>query len=366
MDEQLYWLWLSAGLGAGAHGMQALLAAYGADAEAIYASRMDLLRQGMVTPSQQRILATTTPDSLKARLLQHEEKGITMLCYTDARYPSILKQIDTPPPVLYATGDVRYLQTEVPVGMIGTRRPSAYGIEAAKLVADGLATAGVTLVSGLADGLDSEAHKAAVRGNAPTIAVLGTAIDVTFPARNATLRGLVEQHGVCISELPIGTAGQGAYFLLRNRLIAGLSRGLCVIEARKRSGTMSTVRFALDYGRDVFAVPGSIFSPLSEGTNSLIADGARPIASAADVLAEYLPAAEITPQDAPVVAQQELLPLSDAAQKLSKVLSAQPQPIAELCAKAQLPFAAAMAALTELELAGLCTQQAGRQFLKNF
>ena len=91
MDEQLYWLWLSAGLGAGAHGMQALLAAYGADAEAIYASRMDLLRQGMVTPSQQRILATTTPDSLKARLLQHEEKGVTMLCYTDVRYPSLLK-----------------------------------------------------------------------------------------------------------------------------------------------------------------------------------------------------------------------------------------------------------------------------------
>lgn len=364
MDEQLYWLWLSAGLGAGAHGMQALLATYGEDVKAIYANRMELLRQGFVTPAQQRVLATTTPESLQPRLALHEEKGIAVLCYSDARYPAALKEIDTPPPVLYATGNLSYLQADLPVGMIGTRRPSAYGIEAAKLIADGLAAAGATLVSGLADGLDSEAHKAAVRGNAPTIAVLGTAIDVTFPARNATLRGLVEQRGVCISELPVGTAGQGAYFLLRNRLIAGLCKGLCVIEARKRSGTMSTVRFALDYGRDVFAVPGSIFSPLSEGTNSLIADGARPIASAADVLAEYLPPEACLKPVAPAAPQQELLPLSGEAQKLSKALSAQPQPIAELCAKAELPFAVAMAALTELELAGICEQQPGRQFLK--
>lgn len=364
MDERLYWLWLSAGLGPGAHGMQALMETYEESAEAVFASRMELLRRGLVTPAQQRSLTALSPENMQARLALHEAKNIAVLCYSDLHYPEALREIDTPPPVLYATGEPRYLKAELPIGMIGTRRPSAYGIEAARLVADGLAAGGATLVSGLADGLDSEAHKAAVRGNAPTIAVLGTAIDVTFPARNATLRGLVEQRGVCVSELPVGTAGQGAYFLLRNRLIAGLSKGLCVIEARKRSGTMSTVRFALDYGRDVFAVPGSIFSPLSEGTNSLIADGARPIASAADVLAEYLPPEELARPEAPIPAQQELVLLSDAAQKMAEALSAQPQPIAVLCEKAGLPFAAALAALSELELAGSCEQQPGRQFLK--
>ncbi|MEG1932479.1 MAG: DNA-processing protein DprA, partial [Pygmaiobacter sp.] len=286
-DTRLAWLWLAAGLGPAAPQLPALLERYGT-ADEIFDSRIELLREGLVTPAQQRALCTAKPADFAPRCAQHDAKNIMVLCCDDPRYPALLRAIDAPPAVLYVTGDVQLLSADLPVGMVGTRRPSAYGVEAAKQIADGLAAAGVTLVSGMADGLDSEAHNAAVRAGAPTIAVLGTAIDVTYPARNATLRRLIEECGVCISEFPIGTTGQGAYFLLRNRIIAGLAKGLCVVEARRRSGTMSTVRYALDYGRDVFAVPGSIFSPLSEGTNGLIADGARPVASAADILAEYL------------------------------------------------------------------------------
>jgi len=264
--------------------------------------------------------------------------------------------------VLYAEGQPQWLSAPLPLAMVGTRRPSAYGVEAARTLGAGLAGAGAVLVSGLADGLDSEAHKAAVAAGTPTVAVLGTAIDRCYPARNATLRGLIAKNGVILSEYPIGTTGSPNYFLLRNRIIAGLARGVIVTEARRRSGTMSTVRFALEGGRDVFAVPGSIFSPLSEGTNWLLSQVAKAVQTAGDVLCDYgvQPPAETVAAGAGAPP-----PLSAGAAAVYACLTAQPQPLAALCAACGLLPGAAMAALTELELAGLSCQLAGRLFVKN-
>ena len=261
MDERLPWLWLASGLGFAPRALRPLLSAYG-DAAGVYGHRAQLLREGLVTPGQQRALASSHAEDFEERLRVHRQAGYQVLCYGDEAYPALLREIDDPPAVLYLQGETRFL-------------------------GKGLAEAGVRLVSGLADGLDSEAHKAAVAAGVPTVAVLGTAVDRTYPARNGTLRALIAKNGAVVSEYPMGTAGQGHYFLLRNRLIAGLSRGLVVTEARRRSGTMSTVRYALDGGRDVFAVPGSIFSPLSEGTNWLLQQGAKPVLAARDVLEEY-------------------------------------------------------------------------------
>ena len=364
IDDRLYWLWLSDGLGIASPQLRDLLDTYETAGE-IYKNLVRLRLDGMVTEKQHKQLSQTKPNQFETMLNNHLERGYSVLSYSDEDYPSLLKTIDAPPLVLYTKGNNKFLNKKPAIGIVGTRRPSAYGVEATRLIGDGLAAAGVVIVSGMADGLDSESHKASVRASTPTIAVLGTAIDICFPARNKILRGLIEECGVVISEFPIGTPGQGAYFLLRNRIIAGLSQGLCVIEARKRSGTMSTVRYGLEYGRDIYAVPGSIFSLLSEGTNGLISDGAKPIASAADVLTEY--ADDLTDfiidDTITKISVVKAEPLSDIAKKVLSVLNVTPQGVAEICKKSELSPAICMAAITELEMADRCIQQPGRLFV---
>ena len=230
---------------------------------------------------------------------------------------------------------------------MGTRRPSAYGVEATASIAGELARAGVALVSGLATGLDSESHKAAVQAGAPTVACIAFGHDQCYPAANRTLKGVIERQGLVLSEYPPGTPPQRGYFLQRNRLIAGLSRGLCVAEARRRSGTMNTVAAA------------SIFSPLCEGTNQLLREGAVPAVSGADILLWY----GLARPEQPEKAKPDGAPLSLDAQRMRDALSAAaPLPLDALCAKTGLPPPKAMAALTELELAGFSRQLAGRQF----
>lgn len=359
MDERLYSLWLAAGLGPASHQAAKLFAAFDSS-RAVFDARMSLLRDGFVTPTQQRQLVSAHPQDFADRLLQHEKAGITILCFEDADYPELLRDTDAPPVVLYVRGDAKNLSAELPVAMVGTRRPSAYGVDAAARIATGLAKKGVVLVSGLADGLDSEAHKAAVREFVPTVAVLGTAIDVCFPARNASLLGCIVKCGAVVSEFPIGTKGQGAYFLMRNRIIAGLSKALVVVEARHRSGTMSTVHAALEYGRDVYAVPGSIFSPLSEGTNGLLAEGARVLTKAEDLLTDF----GLMEQQEPEQHQpKEEFPISQQAESVQLLLCSEPLGLETLCQRANLSSAAVMAALTELELSGKVRQLPGRLFV---
>ena len=191
------------------------------------------------------------------------------------------------------------------------------------------------------------------------VACIAFGHDLCYPAANRTLKGVIERQGLVLSEYPPGTPPQRGYFLQRNRLIAGLSRGLCVAEARRRSGTMNTVAAALAAGRDVFSVPGSIFSPLCEGTNQLLREGAVPAVSGADILLWY----GLAQPEQPEKAKPDGAPLSLDAQRMRDALSAAaPLPLDALCAKTGLPPPKAMAALTELELAGFSRQLAGRQF----
>ncbi len=366
MDNTQLWLWLSQGLGPCVdwHG---LWEQYG-DIRAIWEDRLYLLQRGLLTVRQSDRLLTTKISEMQQRLEQHRQKNIQILTWEQESYPAQLRAIDSPPPVLYVKGNPACLQNLLMLGVVGTRHPSAYGVEATHAICKGLAAAGAVIVSGLAEGLDSEAHKTALRAGTPTVGVLGTDLEKVFPAKNRELQNLVAQSGAIVSEYPCTDEGDRPRykesFVQRNRIIAGLVQGLCVAEARGRSGTMSTVRFAMDYGRDVFAVPGSIFSPLSEGTNQLLKEGAKPVTNAQDVLEEYnLQIALPQPE------QPSAVPAEPLAGEMAAVYAALPAAgssieMAELSSATGIPTGMLMSLLTRLEMRGYVRQLPGRRFEK--
>ena len=247
--------------------------------------------------------------------------------------------------------------------MVGTRRPSAYGRQAAFDLSLEMAKQGAVIVSGLADGLDSEGHRAAVEAGTPTVAFLGTAIDTTYPAANVKLRQRIEKGGgaVC-SEYPPGYQGkQKGTFLARNRLIAGLSEVLCVAEARTRSGTLNTVSHAESLGRPVLAVPGSIYSAQSQGTNELLRSGrAGVLCQAADVLACMGVESESAAPEQSAFAVEQTSP---DAQAVYAALGPTPKGVDELAAATGLSASRVLAACTELELYGGAQSQPGRRYV---
>ena len=247
--------------------------------------------------------------------------------------------------------------------MVGTRRPTRYGATACHDLARALAEAGVVVVSGLADGLDGEGHRAAVEAGQATIAFLGTPIDKTFPAANAGLRARMQAlGGAVLSEYPPGYVGRtNSTFLARNRLIAGLSELLCVAEARERSGTFNTVGHAERYGRPVYAVPGSIYSPTSAGTNALLRDHrAEAICTAGDLLGALGLAGAQTPAPEAAFSPRDL---SADARAVLAVLGPTPCTPEQAAAAAALPLARTLAALTELELVGAATPEPGHRYV---
>lgn len=364
MDKTLAWLWLADAVGSACQYAQELLALYPDPAE-LY----DLLRAGTeapptcLTPRALAQLQDTTPFDFEERLDHCLLSGIELLTPDEDAYPAALRDLPDLPLVLYLTGDPACLNGQRCVGMVGTRRPSAYGRQAAFDLSLEMAKQGAVIVSGLADGLDSEGHRAAVEAGTPTVAFLGTAIDTTYPAANVKLRQRIEKGGgtVC-SEYPPGYQGkQKGTFLARNRLIAGLSEVLCVAEARIRSGTLNTVSHAESLGRPVLAVPGSIYSALSEGTNELLrTHRAEPLCKAADAL-EILGIGVQTA--APEQQRFDPAAVSPDAQQVYAALKPTPQGIDALCAATCLPAGRVLAACTELELMGGAQVQPGRRYI---
>ena len=247
------------------------------------------------------------------------------------------------------------------MGIVGSRKPTEYGLNAAADIGGELAKNGAIIVSGLADGLDSAGHRAAVKNDCPTIAVMGVPIDRTYPAANAALRQKIEQKGCVISEYPPYSEYIGpTCFLQRNRLIAALSTAVLVVEAREKSGTMSTVAHAERYGKPVYAVPGSIYSPNSAGTNGLLRDGrARAVAGAADLLA----ALGLHTRQAEPAAAKQPAPLSDTERRVLAGIGPKPVGIEELCVSTGLPMSALLGTLMKLELTGRVYKQPGQRYV---
>lgn len=221
---------------------------------------------------------------IKRMIAEWEAKGIRLCVRDDEAYPPLLREIFDPPTLLYYRGTIP--TSELTVGVVGARRSTTYGRQAARKIASELAASGVVVVSGAARGIDTASHLGALE-NGKTIAVLGCGVDVVYPPENAKLLADIEQNGAVISEYPPGTQPRQGFFPARNRIISGLSDGLLVVEAAEKSGALITATCAMEEGRDVFAVPGSIFSPVSVGTNRLIQDGVKPITCGRDILDEY-------------------------------------------------------------------------------
>lgn len=390
--EAQYWMWLQAGLGFAAQNTADLFAAYPGGAKEIAADLPALPLRGLVTKKQAARLGASRPEEFAERCEALAVQGITPLCYNDYGYPALLRHIHNPPPLLYAKGNAALLNGRLCIAMVGARQPSAYGAAAMKALAGGAAKAGAVVVSGLAAGLDAEAHKAALAADGDTVACIAFGHDYCYPKANRHLMEVLERCGAVVSEYPPGVKPERAFFLQRNRLIAALSHALVVAEARAHSGTMSTVAFAQDYGRDVYAVPGDIFSELSGGTNAMLREGAGVASGARDILLPYAEqfalrmeepeepqAAEAgpgVPAKPPAVEagansalfaegrREVVQSLGEQAQTIYALLTETPQALGVLCEESGLAPGAVMAALTELELAGLSAQQAGRQFVR--
>ena len=359
-DLLLCWLWLAHALGpANIHAGQ-VLDAFGGAQEAWEARDTAAFRQtaGEVAFKRAKQL---DPEHFRALADRCDELGVRILSYDDPDYPLAFSRIPDMPLVLYCTGDPLWLNEPGTVGIVGSRKPTEYGLNAASDIGGELAKNGAIIVSGLADGLDSAGHKAAVRQDAPTIAVMGVPIDRTYPAANVALRRKIEQKGCVISEYSPGEAVGTYGFLQRNRLIAALSTVLLVVEARQKSGTMSTVAHAERYGKPVFAVPGSIYSANSAGTNGLLREGrARAVCTARDLM-EPLRLHPV--KTAPAAADRQPGPLDETGRRVLACIGPKPVGIEELCVNTGLPTALLLSTLMKLELSGRVFRQPGQRYV---
>lgn len=222
----------------------------------------------------------------KEILRRYDDSGISILSITDDRYPSALKEIYNPPFVIYVKGSLRPTD-ENAIAIVGSRKGTDYGKRATYEIAKGLAEAGITVVSGLALGLDTEAHKGALAGGGRTIAVLANGLDKVYPSSNQALAEMIIENGCLISEQPFGMPPLKQNFPARNRIISGLSRGVLVTEAGDKSGTLHTASFALEQNRQVYAVPGPIYNPLAKGPNNLLKNGAKAVTEVDDILEDF-------------------------------------------------------------------------------
>lgn len=283
------------------------------------------------------------PNEVLNQLNQHYTNFLT---YYDSEYPQLLKEISSPPIILYYQGNLNAFNA-ISLGVVGTRMISSYGQQVVQNFIPPLATAGITITSGFQKGIDQAAHKATLENNGITIAVLGTGIDQEYPSHSKKLREeLLAKNGLILSEYPLGTPAYNYNFPRRNRIISGLSKGVLVVEAALKSGSLITAKYALEQNRDVYAVPGSVFSSLSQGPHFLIKQGAKCITSPEDLLEEFT--------DTPATSEN-LLPstLSEYQLKIYKRLQVHPYTLDELVDELKLPVDQLSSELTLLEIEGV-------------
>ena len=351
MDEDLkYWVAFHRIPGIGRVRFGLLEGRFGSLQEAWRASLGEVQAAGLDSRTTAAIGAgrqAISPDAEMERLQKARVQPITL---HDPAYPPRLKEIFDPPPILYVRGDLTP-EDEWSVTVVGTRSPTAYGREVAQRLAGDLARSRITVVSGLARGIDSVAHQAALDAEGRTIAVEACGLDLVYPPSHASLARRIIERGARVSDYPLGTRPRAEYFPRRNRILAGLTLGTLVVEAGEKSGALITARLAADEGREVMAVPGSILSPLSRGVNRLIQDGAKTVLEVTDILEEL---------NLQVTAQQmelpEPTPVDDTESAVLRHITPEPTHIDVIRRNAGMPIDAVSGTLALLELKGLIRQ----------
>lgn len=292
---------------------------------------------------------------IEKNLRWQEKPNQTILCWDDPRYPALLREISQPPMLLYVQGQVELL-AQHQIALVGSRNPTPLGQETAFAFAHSLATAGLIITSGLALGIDAAAHLGALAAKHATIAVLGTGIDHIYPKQHLNLAAQISAQGAVISEFPLGVTAQAQHFPQRNRIISGLSMGVVVVEAALQSGSLITARYALEQGREVFAIPGSIHNPLARGCHHLLRQGAKLVETAEDVLEElsalsdYIHSAK--PHIATPLENKKNAKIASELLQLLPCIDVAGTSIDDIQARSGLPLPELSAMLTELELQG--------------
>ncbi len=379
-EEELHWLALKMVPGLGARTAQKLLERFRTPERILRASRSELEASGVAGGVAQSIASGCSFEDAVLQQGKMRECGARLVALSDPCYPERLREIFDPPLTLFVRGRAELLQTLM-LGVVGTRRPTPYGSAVSERLAADLARAGLTIVSGMARGIDTAAHRGALSAGGNTVAVLGCGVDLVYPSENRKLAAEIAEKGVLASEFPMGAPAYPQNFPIRNRIISGSSLGVLVVEGAQYSGSSITARLALEQGRDVFAVPGSILSKMSWGPNLLIKQGAKLIQDWNDVVVELSPEARRALANG---AQQRLfeeggvtagdssassnagIPDHPVARQILGLLSIEaPTQIDDLMARSEdVSSSEVIAALFELEMAGLIRQLPGKNFVR--
>lgn len=401
MNDEIYWIWLLKCFGSAA-AIDGIIQYFGSARGLYEAGSTEWRLSGLLTAKQIAALSKWSPSQSGDVLKACRENGWEILTPQSIYYPQRLRELRNFPPVLFLQGDKEVLLRDVKLSMVGTRRASNYGLRVARLLAEALSKAGAVVVSGGALGVDSAAHAGALHARGKTVAVLGCGLGTDYLRENAPLRKEISENGALISEfLPFSPASRTT-FPLRNRIISALSLGTVVVEAGEKSGSLITARFALEQGRDVFAVPGDIISSAFTGANKLIRDGAKPVFTPLDILEEYVytypeeintanadrTLGEMLRQSGQMQAEQRTVhtahngntgktltpntappsvPLPEAASDTAKTVYAVLETAKhtdEISEKTGLPVSACLGALTELELYGCVQLAEGKKYKK--
>jgi DNA processing protein len=355
--ELRYWIGFNLVKGIGPAKVRRLIDHFGDLAAAWEAGPDELSAAGLDRRALDNLLAVRAGVDLDRVLHRLEQMGARALTWDSPDYPRNLLSIAQPPPVLYVKGTLTPAD-EWAVAMVGTRRASAYGREVTRELGAALAASGVTVVSGLARGIDVIAHQAALDAGGRTIAVLGSGLDHIYPPEHRALAEAITKSGALVSDYALGTQPESGNFPPRNRIISGLSKGVVIVEAGEGSGALITAEFAADQGRDVFAVPGSILQRSCRGTNRLIRDGAKPVLDAADILEELNLALVVEH-----TAARAVLPGDETERRLLACLSDAPVHVDELGAQMGLPISQITGTLALMELKGMVRQVGGMNYI---
>ncbi len=349
-DELKYWVAYSGIPGIGRVRISRLKEYFGSLQDAWKAPDSKLQQAGLDSRTLDALVSLRPRISLDGEMEKLERHKVNVLICEDSHYPSRLKEIYDYPPVLYVRGSLP-AEDEPCLAIVGTRRPTVYGRQVTEEIVADLARSKITIVSGLARGIDSVAHRAALDAGGKTVAVFGSGLDIVYPGENAKLAQAIMEHGALVSEYPLGVKPKAENFPLRNRIMSGLSLGVLVVEAGERSGALITAEQALAQNREVFAIPGSILSPTSQGTNRLIQEGAKLVRSYTDILQEL---------NLTIIVQQaeikEFAPANQVESAILRELSSEPNHVDEICRRSGLTISEVSSTLAMLELKGIARQ----------
>ncbi|NLY88937.1 MAG: DNA-protecting protein DprA [Firmicutes bacterium] len=363
-EEALYWLALSRAPGIGPRRFFRLLEAFGSAGEA-WTAPPALLAGVIGWKLARELLAYRRTINVEEEWEKLQAKNIRYLLYPEEKYPRLLKKIPDPPPVLYYSGDFQS-RDQWAVAVVGSRSATPGGVEIARELAAGLAAQGITVVSGLARGIDTAAHRGALAaGGGRTIAVLGSGLDRLYPRENTELAREINRRGAVCSEFPPGTEPLPGNFPVRNRIISGLSLGVVVVEAAADSGSLITAGHALEQGREVFAVPGPVARKANQGSNRLIKQGAALVEGVVDILTALnlpFPAGEETAATAEIEVKAQTMDLTPAEARVWQLLAEGPCHIDQLVRESGLPASEVGAALALLEMKGLVSAVATKTY----